>query len=141
MASPIQEPIYHITKPFVRINVMYEDDDSMCKSVNELDCYDLFGDYSAEWDAFIRDTEKKDVKPNGNDDMTFGNERDDLLNYINDDYETNDFSQRRKKSSLKKQRENNRYYGYNNNRRGNQQWMGNNQRRNRNRRNYYNNDY
>jgi len=102
---------------------------------------DLFGDYSAEWDAFIRDTEKKHVKPNGNDDMTFGNERDDLLNYINDDYETNDFSQRRKKSSLKKQRENNRYYGYNNNRRGNQQWMGNNQRRNRNRRNYYNNDY
>jgi|LauGreDrversion4_2_1035121.scaffolds.fasta_scaffold2223208_1 hypothetical protein len=45
MASPIQEPVYNITKPFVRINVMYEDDDSVCKSINELDCFDLFGDY------------------------------------------------------------------------------------------------
>ncbi len=45
MAYPIQDAIYHITKPFVRINVMYEDDDSICKSINELDCYDLFGDY------------------------------------------------------------------------------------------------
>ncbi len=45
MASPIQEPVYVVTKPYVRINVMYDDNDSACKSVGELDCYDLFADY------------------------------------------------------------------------------------------------
>lgn len=45
MSSLIQEPVYTVTKPYVRINVMYDDSDSVCKSINELDCFDLFGDY------------------------------------------------------------------------------------------------
>ena len=45
MSSVIQEPVYAINKPYVRINVMYDDNDSVCKSMGELDCYDLFGDY------------------------------------------------------------------------------------------------
>ncbi len=45
MSTSIQEPIYQITKPYVRINVMYDDKDSVCKSTGELDCFDLFADY------------------------------------------------------------------------------------------------
>jgi hypothetical protein len=45
MAFITDDKIYEITKPYAVLNTLYDDNNSICKSLQDLDCYDLFSDY------------------------------------------------------------------------------------------------